>query len=116
MIIILKEIFAIKGRLNRKKYLIYWLFVFIFPLIVLFIGYSLDIYILKLFYALCLLLELIAHICLAIRRLQDLDRNGAIAFALLIPVVSFILQFYLFTVKGTEGYNSYGSDPLEKSS
>lgn len=110
---ILREIFLIKGRINRKKYLIYWLFVSIFPLVILFVGYSLDIYIVKLSYVLCLFLEIVAHICLAIRRLQDINRHGAIAFVLLIPIFSFFLQLYLFTVKGTEGYNCYGPDPLD---
>lgn len=61
-----------------------------------------------------MLAALLAHICLAVRRLHDLERHGAIAMALLIPMLGFILYFYLFFIKGTAGHNYYGPDPLER--
>lgn len=54
------------------------------------------------------------YLSLIIRRLHDLDKGGMWALLALIPVINFIFNIYLFCVKGTEGYNQFGEDPLQR--
>jgi len=54
------------------------------------------------------------YITLMIRRLHDLDKGGMWALLNFIPVVNIIFFIYLLCVKGTDGYNQFGEDPLAK--
>ncbi|WP_019553484.1 DUF805 domain-containing protein [Propionispira raffinosivorans] len=114
-----REIFIINGRLNRKKFILYWVLASVSPLIIMMLLYSLEKAlslsqsVIGLIVAISLLAGVVAHICLAIRRLHDIERHGALVIGLFIPIINIILNFYLFFTKGTVGYNYYGPDPLE---
>lgn len=119
MVTIVREIFTIKGRLNRKKFILYWVLASIFPLILMILSYSLEEAfslsqsVVGLIVGISILVGVMAHICLAIRRLHDIERHGAMVIALFLPILNIILYLYLLFIKGTEGYNYYGPDPLE---
>ncbi len=49
-----------------------------------------------------------------VRRLHDLNRNGLWLLLTLVPIVNFFLFIYMGFVKGTDGYNDYGPDPLRR--
>ena len=53
------------------------------------------------------------QIAISIRRLHDMDKEGGLAFLLLIPIVSIGLFFYLVYKNGTKGENKYGIDPRD---
>ncbi|MCE5284826.1 MAG: DUF805 domain-containing protein [Pelosinus sp.] len=119
MIIIFRDIFSINGRLNRKRFILYWVLASVLPMLIMLLLYSLErIFsisqsVIGLIVAISFLAGLIAHIWLAIRRLHDLERHGAMVLGLFIPIINIILYLYLFFIKGTVGYNYYGVDPLE---
>ncbi len=47
-----------------------------------------------------------------VRRLHDVNVTGLYSLVILIPFVNFLFMLWLCFVKGTEGPNKYGSDPL----
>lgn len=109
------ELFNYHGRLNRMEYirrcLIYALAAIAMSVFSSFLG-TID-------YNLGMLMEIIIYaitipvsVCLAIRRLHDLDRSGWFYLISLVPVVNALLGLYLLFAKGTEGDNQYGPDPL----
>lgn len=109
------ELFNYHGRLNRMEYirrcLIYALAAIAMSVFSSFLG-TID-------YNLGMLMEIIIYaitipvsVCLAIRRLHDLDKSGWFYLISLVPVVNALLGLYLLFAKGTEGDNQYGPDPL----
>lgn len=54
----------------------------------------------------------VSQVCVAIRRLHDLERPGVHWLLLLIPFYNIYLGFVLLLQKGTEGPNRYGEDPV----
>jgi uncharacterized membrane protein YhaH (DUF805 family) len=117
MVTIVREIFAVKGRLNRKAYATYWVFVTVLSLAILMASPVAEAHLISpnIGVIICIGVVIIcvfAHVCLAIRRLHDLDRHGAIAFGLFVSLINIILIMYLFFQRGTIGFNKYGPDPL----
>lgn len=109
------ELFNYHGRLNRMEYirrcLIYALAAIAMSVASAFLGTINE--------NLAVLSEVIIYatmlpvsVCLAIRRLHDLDRSGWFYLTSLVPVVNVILGLYLLFAKGTDGANQYGPDPL----
>lgn len=130
------KLFATEGRLNRAPYIGYTIglsvlaVVLLIALIVACIpflpadgdfenideaafesGMILGIFVFMMIY---LLLATIINITLSIRRLHDLDKDGMFVLLTFVPTVNFIFYLYLCIVKGTEGSNKYGEDPLQK--
>ena len=50
---------------------------------------------------------------LIIRRLHDLNKSGWFSLLLFVPIIDFFFGLYLLFVKGTDGPNEYGPDPLQ---
>ena len=60
------------------------------------------------------LFPLIGGIFMGIKRLHDLNRSGWWSLLILIPYLNFVIYFLLLGfIKGTDGENRYGADPLE---
>lgn len=57
---------------------------------------------------------LLGNISVAIRRLHDINWNGATLLFLLGPVIGLLFILILLCTRGTKGYNKYGPDPLVK--
>ena len=55
---------------------------------------------------------LILGISAAVRRLHDTDHSGWYLLLLLIPIIGWIWLVVLYVIKGTEGENRFGPDPL----
>jgi uncharacterized membrane protein YhaH (DUF805 family) len=53
------------------------------------------------------------EICVAVRRLHDLDRPSSDYWLLLIPIYNIYLSFVLLLKKGTDGPNQYDEDLLD---
>lgn len=111
---IFKEIFTTKGRINRKKFLGYWLLLIISTAISFALIKILPETIGLIVLIVIAIAVFIGKICLAIRRFHDLERHGAMALLVLIPVINIVTIIFLFFVRGTSGYNFYGNDPLEQ--
>ena len=55
---------------------------------------------------------LLPSITVGIRRLHDLNRTGLWILLVLVPVIGGIILLIFFVMRGTEGGNDYGPDPL----
>ena len=55
---------------------------------------------------------LLPGIAVGVRRLHDLDRSGWWLLIAFVPLVGAILLIVWFCMKGTDGSNRFGADPL----
>jgi uncharacterized membrane protein YhaH (DUF805 family) len=55
---------------------------------------------------------LVPYICVAVRRMHDVDKSGWWLLINLIPVIGWILFIVWAATKGTTGDNRFGPDPL----
>ena len=106
--------FSFKGRINRVTFWLRgWLPLMLINLVGAFIdvggtgepGQA---------FLICNLLTLWPGIAIAVKRLHDRDRSGWLMLITLIPILGFI--WFLVEVgflKGTDGDNRFGSDPLQ---
>mgnify|MGYP000628011175 CR=1 FL=1 len=109
-----KNYINFSGRSSRSEYWWPYLFIIIVVIALSFlagllgntIGGLVGI-ILMVFY----LAILIPSIAVGIRRLHDNDKSGWWFLLAFVPIASFYL-LYLFVIKGTDGPNRFGSDPL----
>lgn len=61
-----------------------------------------------------LLATFLPGLAVQIRRLHDTNRSGWFSLIGIIPYVGLIIVLVLCAMKGTEGDNDYGEDPLER--
>ena len=114
------KIFTTKGRLNRKRYLIYML-----AIAAVMAGTKFTMSCMAtlltgdpngaLVMAITLMLALIAgagNVMMIIRRLHDLGKSGYFTLLVFVPVIGAIFSIALFFIPGQVGWNEYGSDPL----
>lgn len=105
-----KQYADFKGRANRQKYWMFYLF-YILAYIALSIidgvigtgGLLAGIY---------ALVSLIPFIALTARRLHDINKSGWWQLLILIPIVGFIVLIVFYATVGTNGDNRFGADPL----
>ena len=58
------------------------------------------------------LVTIIPNIAIAIRRLHDRDYSGWWYLLVFIPLIGWLILFIWFCLKGTDGPNRFGPDPL----
>lgn len=116
----LKEIYVTEGRLNRLRYLKYYLVLFLVSTLIAFVvgfigGFitgNPESLLVKVPGGIISFVTGIGGIMLGIRRLHDLDKSGWFMLLTLIPLVNLFFLLYLWFMPGTQGYNRYGEDPL----
>jgi uncharacterized membrane protein YhaH (DUF805 family) len=106
----LRKYTEFSGRATRKEYWMFFLFNFLFLLI----ANIIDAYLgnngfLAVLYMLAVLSPSIA---ITIRRLHDVGRSGWLILLSIIPIVGSICLIVLLCLRGIEGENKYGQDPL----
>lgn len=114
------NLFSFKGRLNRSRY--FWRSLALalpnaclYALTVI-MGFSLGLEIMLVIMALSFMISAICFVSslsLTVRRAHDLNKGGRYVWWLLLPVVNLFVMYKLLFVKGTEGSNDFGEDPLE---
>ncbi len=65
-----------------------------------------------LFGGLFLLANIIPGIAITVRRFHDQDKSGWMYLLTLIPYIGGIIVLVFMLIKGTEGENRFGADPL----
>ena len=60
------------------------------------------------------ILLFIPSLAVYVRRLHDTDHSAWWVFIGFIPIIGAIVLLYFLIIKGTEGTNRFGTDPLEK--
>ena len=124
-----EKYFSTEGRLNRKPFIHYIIFLIVISLafigIITLLGLasalSIAIFgenvipiLLILVASLILIILFLPLNFLMIRRLHDLNFSGWwIIFPIVFPFGYFIFILYLILAKGTNGPNKYGENPLE---
>lgn len=56
---------------------------------------------------------LLPSLAVTVRRLHDIDRTGWWWWIILIPLLGFIVLLVFHSLRGSEGSNRYGPDPLK---
>lgn len=108
----IKELFFKKqGRLNRKRYILRCLILWIISLITLLLINA-DTLVLTIIGSLLLLGITLSYIMLTIRRCHDINHSGYFYLLSIIPIGNIIVFLMLYFKKGTSGPNKYGPDPL----
>ena len=117
---IFQEIFTTEGRLNRKKFFMYYIAVTIMGATATFVTSCMATLLtgdpdgtpVKMLTVLWAVLATAGACMLMTRRLHDLDKNGGFFLVSFIPIVGLIFMAYLFFAEGTIGWNRFGADPL----
>lgn len=98
-----------QGRSSRSEY--WWPLLFMIIVYVVGVLLAAAVPILGILVLIFYLAIIIPSIAVSIRRLHDLDKSGWWILLSLVPIVSLLL-LYWFCLKGTEGDNQFGPDPL----
>ena len=113
-----EELFSFKGRMNRLKY---WLYSIV-PIAIMFIA-AMPIILTAQegreaspFFSLLMFVAIVIAVWISlaiqVKRWHDIDQSGWWVLAGMIPYVNIIVLIVLGFVKGTEGTNRFGEDPL----
>lgn len=62
---------------------------------------------------LIMLALLLPGIAVGVRRLHDIDRSGWWLLIIFVPIIGVIAVIYWACLKGTDGANRFGPDPLD---
>ena len=101
-----------QGRAPRSEYWWFYLFYFVTYVVAIAIDAVATAGILSVVVTLALFLPLLA---VSIRRLHDGGRSGWWILISLIPFVGVLVLLYFMIMKGTEGPNDWGPDPVPDS-
>jgi uncharacterized membrane protein YhaH (DUF805 family) len=107
---------SLEGRINRE---VYWL-KFAVPYIVAYLvailidaaAIAVDIYAFPILFLIVALAGIWPGIAAAVKRLHDRGRSGWFLLLALIPFVNIWIMIEVYFLKGTEGANPFGADPL----
>lgn len=97
------------GRARRQEY---WLFVLLYVILSLIAGVIDAVLGTEAVTLILGLALLIPSVAVLIRRLHDLDRSGWWALFMFLPILGTLLLLVFCVMKGTEGPNRFGPDPL----
>jgi uncharacterized membrane protein YhaH (DUF805 family) len=102
-----------EGRARRAEY---WWFA-LFNLLVMVLTMTLDAVVfggeMAPFNIVASLVLLVPNIAVGVRRLHDLDRSGWWYLILLVPLVGLVLLLVWSVMRGTQGANRFGADPVD---
>ena len=112
----LSKYFQISGRARRKEYWLFVLLVFLLSFVTLFIDMMLigsGIASYEFASIITNIFLIIPSITVLIRRLHDIERSGWWILLILIPFLGAIVLFIFTLLRGTDGDNEYGEDPID---
>lgn len=106
-------LFSFEGRINRAKYWGYSLLIGLGVAVVAAVGASLAGQTgLWTAYLIALLLAIWPGLALGIKRCHDRNKSGWFMILSLIPILNIWYLIEIGFLKGTDGPNDYGEDPL----
>jgi|LGOV01.1.fsa_nt_gb uncharacterized membrane protein YhaH (DUF805 family) len=107
-----RDFFSFDGRLNRLRFFGYGLTLAIIGSVFDIIIESVDNIGVLLGLLILAIIVAVFEVSICVRRLHDIDKSGWYVLLQVIPIVNVILAFVLTFMKGTDGPNEYGDDPL----
>ncbi len=117
---ITKKYATFSGRAQRKEYWLFALFIMLLSLIAAGIDFGTGTFDDELGMgavgAIVALATFIPGFSVVVRRLHDTDRVGWWLLIVLIPLIGVIWWIVLMCLKGTDGENRFGPDPLTPTS
>lgn len=112
----IEKSFDFDGRARRLEYWVFQLGSLCLGSLCVLLDGFLGLYIESIgfgpFTVLFLMILFVPYLSLTVRRFHDFDSSGWWWLTFIIPVVGILLQVIFMSVKGTEGPNKYGPDPL----
>ncbi len=115
---VLKQYADFEGRARRKEYWIFALFNMIFGITAIVLDMLLEISFTESgygpIYLLYMLAMLIPGLAVAVRRLHDVGKSGAMILVGFIPFAGAIWLLILFMRDSNPGENQYGPNPKEE--
>jgi len=103
------------GRSRRKEYWLFMLMTIIVTMVLAAIDITIDTFDYEIgmgtLSGIFILIIFIPSLAVSVRRLHDTDRTGWWMLASVIPIINLIVMVFM-CLKGTDGSNQYGSDPL----
>jgi len=112
----LKKYADFSGRARRQEYWMYVLFYTLFVFAAMAVDGVLMVSTGMVFTPITTLFSLamiIPTLAVAVRRMHDLGKSGAMILVTLIPIIGSIWFLVLLATEGQIGENQYGSDPKE---
>lgn len=112
----LMSLFLFHGRIQRSKFWItnIFLYIFIFGITAIIENIRYNSIRTSLVVYLVLTIPLIwISLVASVKRLHDLNKSGWLVLLMLVPILGFLVLLYLGIATGTSGSNRYGSDPIE---
>lgn len=104
---VLKKYAQFSGRARRQEFWMFTLINLIITIALMVIGGVVGFPLLSSIYSLAVLLPSIG---VGVRRLHDTNRSGWFMLLCLIPLVNFVLIYFL-AIEGQKEENQYGPDP-----
>ena len=108
-----KTFFSFEGRLNRKPYITYRIGMLLISGLFGSVVQASGSFFLGILGVILAIILFAGSISIIVKRLHDLDKSGLFALIMLIPLINFFFEIYLFCFKGTDGYNRFGEDLLQ---
>jgi uncharacterized membrane protein YhaH (DUF805 family) len=109
-------LFQFDGRINRAKFWLVWVVLYVFFAIVWGVAFRSDSSALVSLAGLLGLASIWPYLAVGVKRYHDHDKSGWWLLVGLIPLIGFFwLLIELGFLAGTDGPNQYGPDPLAAS-
>lgn len=99
-----------QGRARRQEYWLFYLLYLILGIIAAVIEGASGAGLIS---GLLALVMLLPSISVLVRRLHDTDRSGWWALLMLLPILGGLVLLIFCVLKGTDGPNRFGEDPLK---
>ncbi len=111
---VVKKYVVFEGRARRKEYWFFVLFFFLISLVLSVIERTLGLYASGVgFLTLVLNLGLLLpNLAVGARRLHDIGKSGWWLLISFIPILGAIVLLIFFCIRGENGENQYGPDPI----
>lgn len=104
------------GRSRRKEFWLFYLLITIATIVLTFIDISIGSFDavsgFGLLSGIFTLAIIVPSLAVSVRRLHDTDRSGWWLLLSIIPLLGTIVLVVFWCLKGTQGQNEYGDDPL----
>lgn len=107
-------LFSFSGRINRAKYWLLCIILSIVPLFIFLLTAAISIEVAIVLYIVYLVIIILASLAISAKRWHDRNKSAWWILIGIIPIIGPLWSFIeLGFIKGTDGENRFGPDPLE---
>ncbi len=114
----LKKYAQFSGRASRNEFWMFFLFYVLGAAGAMFVDVLMgnvgEAGGIPIIYSLFIIAMIVPYLAVAVRRFHDINRSGWSVLITLVPLIGAVLFLIGMVMKGTEGQNKYGPDPLRE--